>query len=196
MTCFSPFEETGSRWKTHMRGCSHSLSEWLSNISHPFRHPLSCSLSLSILITCFCCSSFLLWSFQHYVCLPNLPFYSVGASKCHQAHLGWKNHVWILSDLYHNISLISFNSFNEHILSPEQPIKASLISGPDRAATVYTSTSENKHGPYRLYKNCAHTPPNSLTAGFPLHPKVLSYIQVVQWISCMFYNVQLHNEQL
>lgn len=34
---------------THMRGCSHSLSEWLSNISH-----LSATLAffLSVLITC------------------------------------------------------------------------------------------------------------------------------------------------
>lgn len=57
------------------------------------------------------------------------------------SELGEKlNHAWMLSDFHHHVqsqlAALAATTFNEQILSAEQPIKASLISGPDRAATV------------------------------------------------------------
>lgn len=90
VTCFAPVEPTGSGWKhtyshkhAHTQRCSHSLSEWLSNISHPLcrSHSVSLSpLSVWLLLT----SSVLVFfpSLSPYAAPSLLPHLPISVSLC------------------------------------------------------------------------------------------------------------------
>lgn len=160
---------------THMRGYSHSLSEWLSNISHPFRHPLSLSLQPHHLLLSFFFPPLVTTSLR----LPlQLALLTV------QQHQNVTKHIWvgkIMSGYSQTLNTI-FNSSQQR--QPQLPLMSRFshqnnqlrllsLVGLTEQLLFYTSTSENKNGPCILQINYVHTLPESLTAGFLLQRRVM-----------------------
>lgn len=173
---------------THMRGCSHSLSEWLSNIAHPFRHPRALSLYPHRLLLQF---------FFPPLVTPSLRLPPLLALLTVQEHQNITKHIQvgkIMSGYSQTVTTI-FNSNQQR--QPQLPLMSRFshqlrllsLVGLTEQLLFYTSASENKHGPYRLQINYTHCQIASLL-DFHYSQECNEYL-----LAC-FYHVQLHKELL